>query len=156
MRTPLKWLKDEGLFGWNYLHLIKNPHLIFKETYYEIKYFFQRGKRGYSDRDNWSVDYYLNSWMPTALRNLKSEHGFPVDVYVHMFPNDNYYELDPVHSALAHAKWHEILEIMAQGFEAAKKINEYEFKGPVELELLRTQMNEGLRLFREYYLSLWD
>lgn len=156
MKTPLQWLKDEGLFGWNYLHLIRNPHLIFKEIYYEIKYFLQRGKRGYSDRDNWRVDYYLNSWMPQALRNLKSEHGFPVQIYVDMFPDDPPWEMNQMHSTLAHAKWRSVLETMAQGFEAAQKINAYEFKGATELQVLQETMHRGLQLFKDYYTNLWD
>jgi hypothetical protein len=36
-----------------------------------IKYFIQRGKRGYSDEDVWDFDNYLCSIIPPAIRELK-------------------------------------------------------------------------------------
>lgn len=156
MRTPFQWLKDEGLFGYNWRYLLTHPWIIIREIYYTTKWFVQRGRRGFSDRDNWSIDGYLSDWMPKALRNLKSEHGFPVQVYCEMFPNGDWTQMNEVHSALAHARWHENLEIMAQGFEARVKINDYEYKGADELTVLQDQLNEGLRLFSHFYLNLWD
>ena len=52
------------------------------EMYREVKYFIQRGRRGWSDRDAWSLDYYLTSWMPEALGYIrKHKHGVPIDMY---------------------------------------------------------------------------
>ena len=47
----------------------------------EIKYFFQRGIRGYSDRDIWALDDYLCSWLPKALRQMKDCSGCHPDFY---------------------------------------------------------------------------
>lgn len=127
-----------------------------KKIYYYIKWFIQRGWRGYSDKDSWSIDQYLNSWMPKAIRDLKIGWGYPIQVYVDLFPDDEFEKVNKIHSALAHAKWHEILETIALGFEAGKKINEYNFEGASELKILEDQVYEGLRLFREYYLNLWS
>lgn len=44
----------------------------------EIKYFIQRGKRGYSDRDLWSYDHFLASIIGNGLKQLaETTHGWP-------------------------------------------------------------------------------
>lgn len=156
VRTPMKWLKDEGLFGWNWWYLLTHPWIILKEAYYHTKWFLQRGHRGYSDQDSWSIDGYLNSWMPQAIRELKVGWGYPIQVYLELFPEDDIEKVNEAHTAIAQARWHEILETIAMGFEAGKKISEYEFEGPNELNALETQLNKGLRLFSTYYLNFWS
>ena len=42
----------------------------------EVKWFIQRGKRGYADCDVWSLDSYLNSWMPEAIHQLKKRESW--------------------------------------------------------------------------------
>lgn len=43
-----------------------------------IKWFVQRGVRGYSDRDLWSLDYYLSSVLSKSLIQLAdTTHGHP-------------------------------------------------------------------------------
>lgn len=47
-----------------------------KRFYYEIKYFIQRGKKGYSDRDLWSADTYLARIIAGILNDYaNSKHG---------------------------------------------------------------------------------
>lgn len=49
-----------------------------KMVFNEIKYFIQRGIRGYSDRDVWGLDNYLNEVLSTALLQLnKDRNGCP-------------------------------------------------------------------------------
>src|SRR5438067_227376 len=36
----------------------------------EVKYFYQRGVRGYCDRDAWGIDGYLSSFLPEILRHM--------------------------------------------------------------------------------------
>lgn len=43
-----------------------------------IKWFWQRGRHGYSDRDLWSVDHYLFGVLSKALPDLaRTTHGHP-------------------------------------------------------------------------------
>lgn len=156
MNILFNYLKEEGIFGWNYKYLLTHPWVLFEESYRRTKWFFQRGWRGYADCDNWSIDGYLNSWMPEAIRKLKNGFGYPTDVYVELFPEDDFSLNNLAHSTIAHAKWHEILEDIALGFEAGQKICEYEFEGIKELNTLQAQLDKGLRLFGRYYLNLWD
>ena len=105
----------------------------------EIKYFLQRGKRGFSDRDAWSIDYYLSSWMPKALRTMKKGWGYP--------------GLGRVNT---HQKWSVILEKMAKGFDASRKIGEYKYRSTTQLKKLQAVQKEGLKLFIKYFDNLWD
>ncbi len=123
----------------------------------EIKYFIQRGKRGYSDRDGWDMSEYWGEIMPALLRRLKGGVGCPC----------NFYDKENKNNECE--KWDEALETMAQGFEAASWIKNkslWEFKrknGKTEytldfksIENAKEKMEKGLKLFAENYLSLWD
>jgi len=125
----------------------------------EIKYFIQKGKRGFSDRDLWSFDDYLCEIIPPALRQLaKRSYGCPGDLWDKKRVNDECY------------KWKEILEEMAQGFEAAQQIIDVKYFKNVKQKdgyytheidrkkqkLLTEKYDKGMKLFVEYFLSLWD
>jgi hypothetical protein len=105
-------------------------HIIFHPTdiYSEIKWFIQRGRRGWSDRDTWSLDWYLctPTMMPAALRYLKAhKHGTPFS----MFPTDAEYIKpcgNPTDKAeeIAVARWDACMDKMIVGFEAAWRIQD--------------------------------
>ncbi len=107
----------------------------------EIKWFIQRGRRGYADRDLWSLDWYLSDWMPKALRQLKKHHmGYP-----------------GMEGANTDSEWKAILEKMAIGFEASNKQNEMVIPPTSKTyKKLQKQIDEGLNLFVKWYGSLWD
>lgn len=102
-----------------------------------VKYFIQRGKRGYSDFDGWCLDYYLSEWLPQALRGLKDGVSYPGHG-----------------EANTQKKWNGILEKMAKGFDAALKIREFPDKR--DLKKLQKQQKEGLELFAKWFDALWD
>jgi len=122
-----------------------------------IKYFIQRGRRGYSDEDIWSFDMYLADMMPGALRQLKKGVGCPSEFYDAEAINNEFH------------KWHDVLEAMAQGFEAAKFIKNdgyYMWEETKEgrklgfdtaaLNNAKAKADLGLKLFAENYMYLWD
>ena len=43
-----------------------------EDFFLEIKWFIQRGQRGWSDRDSWSIDWWLSEIMPSILIKLKN------------------------------------------------------------------------------------
>ena len=126
----------------------------------EIKYFIQRGRRGYSDRDLWSFTDYLCDIIPPALRDLaKNSMGCPGELWDKKAKNNECH------------KWDEILEEIAQGFEAAKEMDnssgcKYEKRlkdGCItyendmkKIKLLTKKLDRGLDLFKKYFLNLWD
>lgn len=47
----------------------------------EIEWFFQRGIRGYSDRDVWDVsNWFENTVIPMLEQLQKTKHGYPMDM----------------------------------------------------------------------------
>jgi len=124
----------------------------------EIKYFIQRGKRGFSEQDLWSFDDYLCDIIPPALRQLKKKQtGCPQELWDEKRVNDECH------------KWKEILEEMAQGFEAVEELTSLNFFKYVredgyysrELDeekrrLLTKKYDRGMKLFCENFMNLWD
>jgi hypothetical protein len=120
----------------------------------KIKSFYQRGRRGWADEDTWNFFSYLCDIIAPALRRLGDNcHGCP-DAYY-----DQHKENDECH------KWRAILETMAQGFEAAKYLDNLAFIKIEDGKLVsdddanRNAVNKakvGLELFAENFLNLWD
>lgn len=128
-----------GIAGYNAAYALTHPWLIISYYYREIKYFIQRGYRGYSDRDNWSVDGFLLQILPPMLKNLrKNTYGHPI--------------------GLTAKKWDFILFQMEEGFKANRKLCnlEYNFKEKEVAKFLRWKSKKGLTLFCKHFNSLWD
>ncbi len=134
MRNPLK---QYGLFGWNYAHLFTHPWKIVGESYYRVKWFIQRGYRGYADCDVWSLDYYLSGWMPEALARLQANKiGHPI--------------------GMTQKGWDTRLEKMKQGFIEARKVSDMVYMTPQDCTRAQRRMEAGLKVFAKHFLSLWD
>jgi len=167
------WYTDAYWAAYRFFHntAIFHPARICRE----IKWFVQRGRRGWADRDTWSLDWYLNGWMPDALRYLKEhKHGTPMSVFpteaCYIAPDGN--PTDAAHD-IAARRWDEILGKIIAGFEASRRINDglYEDElGPypsrgsasriaatrlLEERDEKTRL-EGFALFAEHYHSFWD
>jgi len=124
----------------------------------EIKWFIQRGKRGYSDQDCWNINSYLCEVISPMIREMKNGTGCPGNLYDIKKKNKECW------------KWEEILEEIAQGFEAAQSIEEEKFlqfkknkDGNYEnwidkkkQEQLTKKFDKGISLFVEYFWNLWD
>lgn len=121
------------LGSYNYAYFLVHPHKYAEDLYDEAKYFIQRGRRGYSDRDVWSVDWFLTSIMPGMLRQLKkTTHGAPI--------------------GLGMKRWHRKLDKMAETFEIARKVQDYH----KDSRKLHTQFKHRMKDFAKYFFNLWD
>ena len=156
-----------------------------RECFRTICSFYMRGKRGWANCDVWSLDHYLSSWLPAALRHLKEhKHGIPCSV---IEPEDCGEDGNTTEEcfARAEARWNAIMDKMIEGFEADKRAQE----GLYEKELGDYPMNrpagvsadtwekvkhdhflasralaerdqkifeEGSALFLRFYHNLWD
>jgi len=107
----------------------------------EIKYFIQRGRRGYSDSDTWDFDDYLADVISKGLKVLKDNlHSYPV-------------EFETIE------QWQEILDSIIDGFEAYQQTGDIDC--PVEDYIkehnkLMVKFNTGMKLFTKYFNHLWD
>jgi len=119
----------------------------------QIKYGWQKYKRGWSDEDVWDFDSYLTGIIIPALKRLKENHvGCPGDLWDEKVKNNECH------------KWQEILEEMIQGFKACEEIDKPSwikggFRREVDikrLDVLEKKYKRGMELFCRYYRNLWD
>lgn len=155
----------EKLFSNNLYYLIPRKLSDWK---YEIKWAYQRVFRGYDDTTVWNFHHHIAEQFPRILRDLK-ENGFgcPSQFY------DSKKKDNECH------KWKEVLEKMAKGFDAAKKIDSNEYMKEVKLKKpkkdvfgedsyidykfdkkhynsLHKEFKEGVDLFKKHFFNLWD
>jgi len=155
-----------------------------EDTYYNIKYFIQRGKRGYSRRDVWGFYEYLTDIMIGGLKELQGMvHGYPSGLI-----NSHAINVDGESTGIK--EWKKIIGKIIWTFEAIQKIENHEWV-LVEDESKRKELrnfvrrlnkqpkdrifdnippnkwhlmtkkemdkyNEGWTLLRQYWFSLWD
>lgn len=110
-----------------------------------IKWFYQRGRRGYSDCDLWGLDCYLDDILAKGLRQLaKKSCSYPGGV------DDIVESVD----------WDKRLNEMADGFQARI---DYENEGILEDDDKFSKRKEAykkhaksLKLLQKWYYYLWD
>lgn len=115
------------------------PHIVKyerKRPFKEIKWFWQRGRRGWADCDAWSMCDYLPDVIIGMLYNIRDNlHGHPI-------------------SFDSPEKWKITLNLMIDGFVAAKEINDFKYTDCNDVVWQRFQ--RGMNLFKKYFFSLWD
>ncbi len=121
-RKPTLWSR----FMWKMRRLRKLP----RDSYFKIKWFIQRGKRGWADVDVWSLDYYFAKVIRDSTLHLeKTDHGHP--------------------SNLTSEEWSLILKTISSGFD------DY-IKQQYSDDMSEDEIDELFILFRKYYRHLWD
>lgn len=160
-----EFLKDlEELFSENwYYRLIRFIKFIGRIPR-EIKFFFQRGFRGYDDTIYWDLDDYLGKEIIKHLKHFKNSnrHGISYNLCV----DENGKEISTEESE---KKWNEILDKMILGFEElikdpidkepwilyeAKKISKDEWIEKTRSDYKKAK--ENAKLFIEYFDGLWS
>lgn len=139
-------------------YIIYNFFDIPKDIYNNIKWFIQRGQRGYAECDVWEFDVYLSETITNGLKDLKSQlHGFPC----------NFISKD---------EWKSVLDEIIWTFEVAQKIINSEWvylkskeRNKKSINIFAKEYNyhimtkeeceryrKGWDLFKKHYFSLWD
>jgi hypothetical protein len=108
------------------------------KTYcYAVKYFVQRGLRGWANCDTWSLYDYLNEVLPEAIGHLKYHtHSIPMSI--------------------TEEEWNKILTEIQVGFFASRSIADAKYENRGQLKELTKTQNKGLHLFAKWYGDLWD
>lgn len=139
-----------------------------------VKWFFQRGWRGWADNDVWGIDSYILDILPPMLRRLKeTKSGIPAMIIE---------EGDTDEQSVA--RWDKIMDELieglelktlwevdypkAVGFKKEKPENKwdeyyYDFKDPVwkaAFEVKEKEVGEkfgkSMDLFKQYFGAFWD
>ena len=124
-----------------------------------IKYFIQRGRRGWSDQDAWGIDYWLVSGLIPMLERLKKDKlGVPSSMY----RDDEGYGIDlnltDDADRLAEQRWDNILGEILYGLKCAKKLQDldYDYKdGELAIRLTKSAQ-KSFTLIGKHLFSLWD
>ena len=132
-----------------YVNLTTSPASHYRaHVYWPLRTFWERGRRGWSVRDTWSIDYYLSSIIPPMLEHLRDNgHGWPGE-------------------PLTVEEWNAILDKIARGFRAHSEVVNMDYikdgehydretHQPVE-DALRKEWKQGAKLFVKWYGHLWD
>lgn len=100
----------------------------------DVKFLWQRITRGFDDSETWSLDYSLAKLILPRLKRFR--------------------ELDPcfIPTDMTHDEWNTILDKMIYAFEWAASDSRW-YNECSEEESAR--VNEGLKLFAEYYFAMW-
>lgn len=97
-----------------------------------VRYFFQRRFRGWDDSETWCLDQSIAKFILPRLKRFKElNNGYPGD--------------------LDEEGWNQALDKMIFAFEWAASDAKYEWADDGQYE----KVKEGLKLFQEYYFSLW-
>jgi hypothetical protein len=127
----------------------------------KIKWFYQRGKRGWADCDTWCIDYHLAKIVPEMLRHLQEN--------AHTYPGCD--------EASTFGKWYDLLDEMIDGWEAAKRVCDDDYVNKIQpnwfekdekltkktLDKSCEMMKEDQKLFEKkaklfikWFFHLWD
>jgi len=122
--------------GWDWMRMVPK----------EIKWFYQRGRYGFSDSDVWDIGAYIAGWLPDAIKQLrKNASGCPSNVFDNTRKHNQCW------------KWKKILKEIEDGFRAANDIScdSFAFKKK-KYDKLMDKFNKGMNLFRKHFFALWD
>lgn len=125
----------------------------------EVKYFYQRGRYGFSSADVWGTDSYLIGIIPKMIRELMKQK--------------NSYPAQPEEGVNSFEDWIKVLEKMAIGFErmdaweddycAVMGEERPDFKDPnftasfkAHEERVLAEFRESMGLFHKWFFHLWD
>lgn len=110
---------------------------IYLQPISEIRYFIQRGKRGYSNRDLWSFDFYLSKLIADGLKDFKKHlHGYPAKL--------NSFE-----------EWLSIIDEIIEGFEYYNEID-CGFPDKEQWDKINEKLNKSFKLLNKWFGALWD
>ena len=118
-----------------------------RDRYNDVRFFIQRGKRGWSDRDAWGVDYYLAEIIPPMLRRLvEMGNGFPANNLTEDYTGEDWEK--------EFKKWHKDL------LKAADDIDQHEvatdWSNYKDMEKAVKRVERGLDFVKKNFFSLWD
>jgi hypothetical protein len=149
------WLNDKfpkGYAGYSTYYIVTHPWEILRFWKREIKYAWQRAFRGWDDNAVWGIDIYLSVLIPKLVRELKTLElkGLPQAVFEGLpYENEKTYSYSEENEKIASERWNNILEEIAQGFEAYNEASNLDDEAIKKFE-------RAFDLFRLHFGSLGD
>ena len=155
-----KLFKGKTIFGYvPYRVIFEFPSFVYhraSEFLDELKWAYQRVVRGWDDRASWSLDYWMTENVLEILKVLKkNKHGIPSPMFDGLpYEDEETYSYSDESYKIAEERWNVEIDKMIAGFEAAKKMQEWENIN--KYKQLEKTFQEGMASFVKYYFNLWD
>lgn len=138
-----------------------------KDIPYKIKWFIQRGKRGYSDCDIFDMSYWFIQVIVPMLKQLKeTKHGYPCDMTEKEWDNQLdkmikcFIEMSEDGCSMKNEyenKLFENIEWNEEETEEHKELREEWLNREEEIWNYREKMKkEAFDLFSKHFWNLWD
>lgn len=130
----------------------------------EIKYFFQRGFRGYADCDCWSIDTWFDRVVIPMLQSLqKDRHGYPLNMTDALWDTELermiYYFTESTDEGCSEKNEYanQYDSIIFGDFTDNKNIIDKYFDREEQIDRYKYSMKQkGLKMFSKYFYNLWD
>lgn len=105
----------------------------------QLRWFWQRGRRGYSDQDVWNFDTYIAGIIGRGVRDLREcGHGHPDDI-------------------MTEEEWHSILDRISGPLLTYSDGDKWRDGYTYEEEMRRYDAaREAMHLFAEHLGGMWD
>ena len=112
----------------------------------KVKWFIQRGRRGYADCDTWGMPDYLADIIPKMIKQLKKyQQGVPPEMFSNVDDrSDESWER-------AGGKWDKILDEMIVAFSIMNKELDAYTLTKEEIKI----RNKGVKQLYKYFYNLW-
>ena len=123
------------------------------------KFFIQRGRRGWSDQDAWSIDYWLVDNLIPMLKRIRYDRtGTPMNFYRKKDGVDKHGNPTDGAQALADKRYDEVLDKIIYGLKCAKALQEldYDYKDKNKTKLLNKRVEKTFTLIGKHLFTLWD
>jgi hypothetical protein len=107
-------------------------------TWANVKAFWQRGRRGWADRDVWNLDHYLSTVIRDSVNHLnETKHGWPGD-------------------PMTYEEWGQILTEISEGMQAHLDVVDILKTEPDEHPALDAKRDLAFQHLTKYWGHLWD
>ena len=125
----------------------------------KVKWFYQRGSRGWSDRSAWSIDSWLvDNLIPMLERLKRDKHGTPSTMFRKKDGVDKDGNSTDEANILAEQRWDNVLNEIIYGLKCAKKIedSDYDYEDKELTKRLTKSSQRSFELIGKHLFSLWD
>ena len=122
------------------------------------KHFVQRGRRGWSDQDAWSIDYWMVDNLTPMLKRLKeNKNGTPMSMFRKKDGVDKDGNPTDRASRLAEQRWDNMLGEIIYGLKCAKVLQEldYDYNDKNKTKLLYKRVEKTFNLIGKHLFTLW-
>ena len=123
------------------------------------KFFIQRGRRGWSDQDAWSIDYWLVDNLIPMLKRIRYDRtGTPMNFFRKKDGVDKHGNPTDGAQVLADKRYDEVLDKIIYGLKCAKALQEldYDYKDKNKTKLLNKRVEKTFTLIGKHLFTLWD